>query len=47
VSDNRQYPYDSRDFGPVSRETCTEKVFFRLVGAGGFYDSETRNQYIR
>jgi signal peptidase I len=47
VSDNRQFPYDSRDFGPVARETCTEKVFFRLVGAGGFYDAETRNTYIR
>ncbi|HKY38060.1 MAG TPA: signal peptidase I [Polyangiaceae bacterium] len=47
VSDNRQYPYDSRDFGPVPRETCTETVFFRLVGAGGFFDSKSRNTYIR
>lgn len=47
VSDNRQFPYDSRDFGPVERATCKETVFFRLVGAGGFFDTKTRNQYIR
>lgn len=46
VSDNRLFPYDSRDFGPVPRETCKELVFFRLVGAGGFFDKSTRNQYI-
>ncbi len=47
VSDNRQFPYDSRDYGPVERATCKETVFFRLVGSGGFFDSSTRNQYIR
>jgi signal peptidase I len=47
VSDNRLYPYDSRDYGPVPRETCTETVFFRLVSAAGFFDVKTRNQYIR
>lgn len=47
ASDNRQYPYDSRDFGPVPRETCTETIFFRLVSKGGFFDAESRNQYIR
>jgi len=46
VSDNRQYPWDSREFGPVDRETCKEMVFFRLVGSGGYFDSSTRNQYI-
>jgi len=46
VSDNRLFPYDSRDFGPVPRETCTETVFFRLVGAEGFADPKRRNQYI-
>jgi signal peptidase I len=46
VSDNRQYPWDSREFGPVLRETCTETVFFRLVGVGGYFDASTRNQYI-
>lgn len=47
VSDNRLFPYDSRDFGPVPRASCTETVFFRLVGSGGYFDSSTRNQYIR
>jgi signal peptidase I len=47
VSDNRLFPYDSRDFGPVPRPSCTETVFFRLVGAGGFFDASRRNQYIR
>ncbi len=47
VSDNRLFPYDSRDFGPVPRDTCTETVIFRLVGAGGFFDASARNQYIR
>jgi signal peptidase I len=47
VSDNRQFPYDSRDYGAVPQETCKETVFFRLVGAKGFFDTTTRNQYIR
>ena len=47
VSDNRQFPYDSRDFGPVDRDTCTETVVFRLLGAGGFKDSEARFTFIR
>lgn len=47
VSDNRQFPYDSRDYGAVPQETCGETVFFRLVGAKGFFDTSTRLQYIR
>jgi hypothetical protein len=47
VSDNRLFPYDSRDFGPVPSDTCTETVFFRLVSAAGFFDAGSRNQYIR
>jgi signal peptidase I len=47
VSDNRRYPYDSRDYGPVDRKTCTETAFFRVVGAGGFFDTERRFQYVR
>lgn len=46
VSDNRGYPFDSRDYGAVLRETCTETVIFRLVGAGGYFD-ERRFTYIR
>jgi signal peptidase I len=47
VSDNRRYPYDSRDYGVVDRSTCTETVFFRLVGAEGFFDASRRFQYVR
>jgi signal peptidase I len=47
VSDNRQFPYDSREFGAVPQDTCTETVFYRLVSAKGFFDSANRNQYIR
>jgi len=47
VSDNRRFPYDSRDFGAVQRELCTETIFFRLVGADGFFDADARFQYIR
>ena len=47
VSDNRRYPYDSRDYGVVDRATCTETVFFRLVGADGFFDASRRFQYVR
>jgi len=46
VSDNRRFPYDSRDFGPVDRATCKEMVFFRLIGRG-FFDEATRFEYIR
>ena len=47
VSDNRQFPYDSRDFGPVERASCKETVVFRLVGAEGFSDPKTRFMFIR
>jgi signal peptidase I len=47
VSDNRRYPYDSRDYGPVEQATCTETVFFRLLGGGGFFDTSRRFQYVR
>ncbi len=47
VSDNRAFPYDSRDFGPVSREACAESVFFRLIGRGGYFDSGTRLTFIQ
>jgi signal peptidase I len=47
VSDNRQFPYDSRDFGPVDRATCKETVMFRLLGAKGFGDAKTRFEFIR
>jgi signal peptidase I len=42
VSDNRLFPYDSRDFGAVSLPSCKETVVFRLVSAKGFGDVATR-----
>lgn len=47
LSDNRLYPYDSRDFGPVPRETCKETVFFRLVSGAGYSDVKGRFTFIR
>lgn len=47
VSDNRLFPYDSRDYGQVERETCRETVVFRLVGKRGFFDVERRLTLIR
>jgi Signal peptidase, peptidase S26 len=47
VSDNRQFPWDSREFGPVPRETCQETVMLRLVSARGLADAKNRFEYIR
>jgi signal peptidase I len=47
VSDNRAYPYDSRNYGSVDRATCKESVFFRLVSKEGFADVKNRFTYIR
>jgi signal peptidase I len=42
ASDNRQFPWDSRDFGTVDRSSCTESVVFRLVSKDGFFDVPNR-----
>jgi signal peptidase I len=47
VSDNRQFPWDSREFGPVERSTCVETVVFRLVSKDGFFDVPNRFTLIR
>lgn len=47
VSDNRQFPYDSREFGTVERSTCTETVVFRLVSKDGFFDVANRLMLVR
>ena len=47
VSDNRQFPWDSREFGPVERSTCVETVIFRLVSKEGFFDVANRFTMIR
>ncbi|MEI9937212.1 MAG: signal peptidase I [Pseudomonadota bacterium] len=47
VSDNRQFPWDSREFGPVERSTCAETIVFRLVSKDGFFDVPNRLTLIR
>ena len=47
VSDNRQFPWDSREFGPVPRDTCRETVLFRLLSKDGFFDVSSRFSVIR
>ncbi|MFO0551190.1 MAG: signal peptidase I [Polyangiaceae bacterium] len=47
VSDDREFSRDSRDFGAVPAETCTERITFRLWGADGFFKSPTRFDAIR
>ena len=42
ASDNRLFPWDSRDFGQVDRSTCTETIVFRLVSKDGFFDVPNR-----
>jgi signal peptidase I len=42
VSDNRLFPYDSRDYGLVERSTCKEMVVFRLISKDGFQDQPNR-----
>jgi signal peptidase I len=47
VSDNRGFPYDSRNYGEIDRSLCKESIFFRLVGKRGFMDVDSRLTYIR
>jgi signal peptidase I len=47
LSDNRLFPYDSRDFGLVDFETCKETIVARLVSRRGWMDSENRLDYIQ
>jgi signal peptidase I len=46
VSDNRAFPYDSRNYGEIDRSLCKESVFFRLVSKRGFIDVDSRLTYI-
>lgn len=47
ISDNRYFPFDSRDFGEVPRESCSEAVVFRLVSRLGFTHVESRLSWIQ
>jgi signal peptidase I len=46
LSDNRLFPYDSRDYGTVERASCKESVLFRLMGRKGFKDVVSRFSFI-
>lgn len=46
LSDNRLLPYDSRDFGVVDRDDCTETVVFRLWSQNGWADAEARMVFV-
>jgi signal peptidase I len=47
VSDNRRYPFDSRDFGPLPKASCNEAIIFRLVSRLGFSHIDTRLTWIQ
>lgn len=47
LSDNRSFHDDSRDFGPVPAESCSERIVFRLWSSDGWSDSERRLDVIR
>jgi signal peptidase I len=42
ASDNRYNHDDSRDFGPVPKDSCHERVVFRLWSARGWFDESRR-----
>jgi signal peptidase I len=47
ISDNRLFPFDSRDYGPAPQSSCKEFVVFRLMSGAGFFDVERRMTFIR
>jgi signal peptidase I len=47
LSDNRLFPYDSRDYGLVEVDTCKETVIARIVSAKGWMDVARRLDYIQ
>jgi signal peptidase I len=46
ASDNRYYHDDSRDFGSVPKDSCHERVVFRLWSARGWFDEARRMSLI-
>jgi signal peptidase I len=47
ISDNRLFPFDSRDFGPLPKSSCKEAFLFRLVSRLGFSHVKTRLSWIQ
>ncbi|MFO0756748.1 MAG: signal peptidase I [Byssovorax sp.] len=46
LSDDRDYHDDSRDFGPVPRQSCKGPIVFRLWGKEGFFKDPLRFEVI-
>lgn len=46
LSDNREHHDDSRDFGALPTTACTERIFFRVVGKGGWSDDAARLTFV-
>ncbi|MCH2109543.1 MAG: signal peptidase I [Polyangiaceae bacterium] len=46
LSDNRAFPYDSRDYGLVPIDSCRETVVGRLWSRKGWLDADNRLNYI-
>lgn len=42
ASDDRYYHDDSRDFGTVPKDSCPERVIFRVMSARGWFDQPRR-----
>jgi signal peptidase I len=42
VSDNRPFHHDSRDFGPLPKTSCNERIVFRLWSVRGWADGARR-----
>jgi signal peptidase I len=47
ISDNRFFPFDSRDFGPLPKAACKEAIIFRLVSRLGFSHVKSRLTWIQ
>ncbi len=47
LSDNRLFPYDSRNYGPVNIASCKETIALRLISRKGWMDSDNRLNYIQ
>ncbi len=47
VSDNRAFPYDSRDYGLVEVDSCKETVVARIISKDGWMDADQRLDYIQ
>ena len=47
VSDNRVYPFDSRDYGTLPLSSCPDLIFFRVMGDKGIGDVTGRFTFVQ